>query len=103
MCIPFSITVPFRCVLCAPFPCLLDNVLQPVVLQQAEPAEMDRPGEAAEKAAGQVRARAHRLLRSRVLHTQCHPAATGDHKVRSCQSHVEPCYFCDIHKGVSQS
>lgn len=52
-----------------------------MVLQQAEPAEMDRLGEAAEKAAGQVRTGAHRLLWSRVLHTQYHPAATGDHKV----------------------
>lgn len=60
---------------------MIDNVLQPVVLQQAEPAEMDRLGEAAEKAAGQVRTGAHRLLWSRVLHTQYHPAATGDHKV----------------------
>lgn len=66
---------------------LLDNILQPVVLQQAEPAEMDRLGEATEKTAGQVRAGTHRLLWSRVLHTQCHPTATGDHKVRFCQLH----------------
>lgn len=26
---------------CTCFVCLLDNILQPVVLQQAEPAEMD--------------------------------------------------------------
>lgn len=61
--------------------CLLDNVFQPVVLQQAEPAEMDWLGEAAEKAAGQVRAGAHRLLWSGVLYTRCRPTATGDHKV----------------------
>lgn len=63
------------------FVCTLDNIFQPVVLQQAEPAEMDRLGEAAEKAAGQVRAGAHRLLWSRVLYTQRRPTATGDHKV----------------------
>lgn len=59
----------------------VDNILQSVVLQQAEPAEMDRPGEAAEEAAGQVRPGTHRLLRSGVLHPQCRSAATGDHKV----------------------
>lgn len=42
---------------------------------------MDRLGEAAEKAAGQVRAGAHRLLWSGVLYTQRRPTATGDHKV----------------------
>lgn len=52
-----------------------------MVLQQAEPTEMDRLGEAAEEAARQVWAGAHRLLWSRVLHTQCHPTATGDYKV----------------------
>lgn len=66
---------------CMPSVCLLDNIFQPVVLQQADPAEMDRLGEAAEKAAGQVRAGAHRLLWSGVLYTQCRPTATGDHKV----------------------
>lgn len=71
--------------------CLLDNILQLVVLQQAEPAEMDRLGKAAEKAAGQVWARAHRLLWSRVLHTQCQPTATGDHKVRFRQWHEVSC------------
>lgn len=59
-----------------------------MVLQQAEPAEMDRLGEAAEKAAGQVWTGANCLLWSRVLHTQCRPAATGDHEVMCRQSHV---------------
>lgn len=42
---------------------------------------MDRPGEAAEKAAGQVWTGAHCVLRSRVLCSQCHPTAARDHKV----------------------
>lgn len=61
--------------------CPLDNIFQSVVPQQAEPAEMDWLGEAAEEAAGQVRAGAHSLLWSGVLYTQRRPTATGDHKV----------------------
>lgn len=77
----FNITVLFIHNVCVSSVCPLDNIFQPVVLQQAEPAEMDRLGEAAEKAAGQVRAGAHRLLWSGVLYTQRRPTATGDHKV----------------------
>lgn len=42
---------------------------------------MDRPGEAAEKAAGQVWTGTHRVFRSRVLHSQRRPTAARDHKV----------------------
>lgn len=66
------------CVVCT---CLSDNLLQPLVLQQAESAEMDRSGEAAEKAAGQVWTGTHCLFWSGVLHPQCHSTATRDHKV----------------------
>lgn len=50
-----------------------------MVLQQAEPAAMDRSGEAPEEAAGQVRPGAHRLLRSGLLRALRRPAAAGDH------------------------
>lgn len=43
---------------------------------------MDRLGESVKETVGQIWAGAHSLLWSFVLHTQCYPTATGDHKVK---------------------
>lgn len=50
-----------------------------MVLQQAEPAALDRSGEAPEEAAGQVWPGAHRLLRRGLLRAHRRPTAAGDH------------------------
>lgn len=55
---------------------------------------MDRPGEAAEKAVGQVWTGTHRVFRSGVLRSQRRPTAARDHKVmfnRWPEPKLQPC------------
>lgn len=70
------------------FSSLPDHLLQPLVLQQAKSAPVDRFGKTSKEAAGQVCTGTHHLFRSGVLCSFSFTATAGDYQVRNAMRFV---------------